>query len=141
MSNLYYSVESEEHTFSLEDDVLKIINDDGTVRDEFDITTIAHIQCVTSHEDHKLLGLIVLAIGASTSIIGSIENFTSFIILGIAVMIIGTTLLAYNKNETIFQVTLQGINNTFQYKISERPEGINQLINKINKRRSTLRNQ
>ena len=63
MSNEYYQVYAEEYTFSLEDDFLKVVKEDGKIRDEFDITTIAHIQCITSHTDHRLLGLAILVIG------------------------------------------------------------------------------
>ena len=116
MSNEYYSVQAEEYIFSLEDDVLKVVNENGTKRDEFDITTIAHIQCITSHKDHKILALLFLAVGGLVFIIGVLETeYTYFMIVGLGILIFGAILIAYSKDETNFQVTLQGINNIFNY--------------------------
>jgi hypothetical protein len=131
-----YTVEAKEYSFNLDNDVLKISSLKGTSRDEFDVTTIAHIQCVTIHEDSKNLGIILLILGVLLIILG---NHSGFVLLATIIILLGVIFVFYKKDETTFQVTLQGIITPFSYQISDPPAGINELISRINQKRAELR--
>ncbi len=140
MDESQFTVEAKEYIFSLDEDVLKIRSSTGTTRDEFDVTTIAHIQCITVQEDSRSLGIFSLLIGLFLAYIGYQTALNSlYSVLGFVMIVVGALLLFTRKNETKFQVTLQGIGTPFLYKISEPPDGINDLIDKINKKRAELR--
>jgi len=135
-----FTVESDEYFFSLDEDVLKVWNKEETVRDEFDITTVAHIQCITSHEDHRIIGLFLLFVGAVVLTLGlKLPEYSFLMIVGLIIMLIGVIVASHKKDETTFQVTIQGINESFKYKISEKPTGINDLIEMLNEKRAELR--
>ena len=134
-----YSVDAKEFSFTLDEDVLKVSSLKGSSRDEFDVTAIAHIQCITVHKDRKSLGIASLLLGVVLLLVGIRPEIGTFILLGTIFILAGVILVFYRKDETTFQVTLQGIATPFLYQISEPPEGIYELISRINLKRAELR--